>query len=102
MRRRGRAPERPELSAPLANYVDLVRRSAVQLAVANAPKIALRLMLAHVIAGASRWRIEPERQQAASEANCHGLVRAAEPDRVHGRARSRAAIAWLEVSRTAR
>ncbi len=61
-------PERPELSAPLANYVDLVRHSAVRLAVANAPKIALRLMLAHVIAGASRWRIEPERQQAASEA----------------------------------
>ena len=61
-------PERPELSAPLANYIDLVRHSAVRLAVANAPKIALRLMLAHVIAGASRWRIEPERQQAASEA----------------------------------
>jgi ParB family chromosome partitioning protein len=61
-------PERPELSAPLASYIDLVRHSAVRLAVANAPKIALRLMLAHVIAGASRWRIEPERQQAASEA----------------------------------
>lgn len=60
-------PERPELSAPLGNYVDLVRHSAMRLAVANAPKIALRLMLAHVIAGASRWRIEPERQQAASE-----------------------------------
>ncbi len=61
-------PERPEMSAPLANYIDLVRHSAVRLAVANAPKFALRLMLAHVIAGASRWRIEPERQQTASEA----------------------------------
>ncbi len=60
--------KRPELSAPLANYIDLVRHSAVRLAVANAPKIALRLMLAHVITGAVRWRIEPERQLAASEA----------------------------------
>ncbi len=66
--------ERPELSAPLANYIDLVRHSAVRLAVANAPKIALRLMLAHVIAGASRWRIEPERQQAASEAIASALT----------------------------
>jgi GTP-binding protein LepA len=49
---------------PLTNYIDLVRHSAVRLAVANAPKIALRLMLAHVIAGASRWRIELERQHA--------------------------------------
>ncbi len=60
-------PERPELSAPLANYIDLVRHSAVRLAVANTPKVALRLMLAHVIGGSTLWRIEPERQQAASE-----------------------------------
>ena len=59
--------ERPELSAPLANYIDLVRNSAVRLAVANAPKVALRLMLAHVIGGSTLWRVEPERQQAASE-----------------------------------
>jgi ParB family chromosome partitioning protein len=59
--------ERPELSAPLANYVDLVRHSAVRLAVARTPKIALRLMLAHVIGGASLWKVEPERQPATSE-----------------------------------
>ena len=39
-------PERPELSAPLANYIDLVRHSAVRLAIARTPKIALRVMLA--------------------------------------------------------
>ena len=61
-------PERPELSAPLANYIDLVRHSAVRLAVANAPKIALRVMVAHVVAGASRWRTERECQQAESDA----------------------------------
>ncbi len=60
--------ERPELSAPLANYLDLVRHSIVRRAVARAPKLALRLMLAHVIGGGSLWRVEPERQPATSEA----------------------------------
>ena len=61
-------PERPELSAPLANYIDLVRHSAVRLAIARTPKIALRVMLAHVLCGGSLWKVEPERQQVASEA----------------------------------
>ncbi|MGE0854006.1 MAG: ParB/RepB/Spo0J family partition protein [Hyphomicrobiaceae bacterium] len=61
-------PERPELSAPLANYIDLVRHSAVRLAVAKAPKTALRVMLAHVIAGGALWKVEAEPQQAANEA----------------------------------
>ena len=60
--------ERPELSAPLANYIDLVRHSAVRLAIARTPKIALRVMLVHVVCGGSLWKIEPERQQVASEA----------------------------------
>ena len=67
------SPERPELSAPLANYIDLVRHSAVRLAVANAPKIALRLMLAHVIAGASRWRIEPEAPERLADLHPGGF-----------------------------
>jgi ParB family chromosome partitioning protein len=60
--------ERPELSTPLANYLDLVRHSVVRLAVARTPKLALRLMLAHAIGGGSLWRVEPERQPATSEA----------------------------------
>jgi ParB family chromosome partitioning protein len=61
-------PERPEMSAPLANYVDLVRHSAVRLAVADAPEIALRLMLAHVIGGGRWWKIEPEPQRPETPA----------------------------------
>lgn len=60
--------ERPELSAPLANYIDLVRLSAVRLAIADAPKIALRLMLAHVIGGGRHWTIEIEPQRPATPA----------------------------------
>lgn len=61
------AVERPELSAPLANLVDLVRYSAVRLAVADAPKIALRLVLAHMIGGSRLWTVEAEPQAAANE-----------------------------------
>ncbi|MBX9591758.1 MAG: ParB/RepB/Spo0J family partition protein [Hyphomonadaceae bacterium] len=62
------AAERPEMSAPLASYVDLVRHSAVRLAVADAPDVALRLMLAHVIGGGRRWKVEPETQRPETPA----------------------------------
>lgn len=60
--------ERPELSAPLANYTDLVRHSAVRLAVADDPQIALRLMLAHVIGGGQWWHVETEPQRPVTSA----------------------------------
>ncbi|MBX9590875.1 MAG: ParB/RepB/Spo0J family partition protein [Hyphomonadaceae bacterium] len=60
------AVERSELSAPLANYVDLVRHSAVRLAVADAPETALRLMLAHAIGGGRWWKVEAEPQRPAT------------------------------------
>lgn len=62
------AVERPEMSAPLASYVDLVRHSAVRLAVADAPDVALRLMLAHVIGGGRCWTVEPEAQRPETPA----------------------------------
>ncbi len=54
------------MSAPLASYVDLVRHSAVRLAVADTPEIALRLLLAHVIGGGRWWRVEAEPQRPAT------------------------------------
>jgi len=58
--------ERPEMSAPLVNYVDLVRHSAVRLAVADAPEIGLRLMLAHAIGGGRWWKVEAEPRRPAT------------------------------------
>jgi hypothetical protein len=46
------------MRAPLANSVDLVRHSAVRLAFANAPKIALRLVLAHMLSGGQHGRVQ--------------------------------------------
>lgn len=59
--------ERPEMTAPLANYVDLARHSAVRLAVAEAPTVALRLMLAHAIGGGRWWSVATEPRRAATE-----------------------------------
>lgn len=53
---RGEAPEkpvRPEITAPVQNYIDLHRHAAVRAEVARHPGVALRLMVAHAIVGST-------------------------------------------------
>ena len=59
---------RPELSAPLASYIDLHRHAAVRAKVGASPAIALRLMLAHAMAGSSLWRVDVASQRGATDA----------------------------------
>lgn len=61
------ARARPELSAPLANVVDIVRHDAVRLALVDAPGIALRLVLAHMLGGSRLWSVTAEPQTPANE-----------------------------------
>ena len=61
-------PVRPEVSAPLQNYIDLHRHAAVRAALASRPSLALRLMVAHVIAGSPLWNVRVEAQRAATDA----------------------------------
>ena len=61
-------PVRPEVSAPLQSYIDLHRHAAVRNAVAGNPSVALRLAVAHMIAGSSLWSVRVEPQRAASDA----------------------------------
>lgn len=58
---------RPELSAPLASYVDLHRHAAVRAKVGVSPAIALRLMLAHAMVGSSLWRVDVASQRGATD-----------------------------------
>ena len=58
---------RPELTSTLNIYVDLHRHAAVRAALLDRPGIALRLMLAHAVAGSSLWSIRPEPQTARHE-----------------------------------
>lgn len=58
------APPRPELSSPLRRYVDLHRHAVVRARLIDHPWIALRLLLAHAIAGSPLWQVRAERQRA--------------------------------------
>jgi ParB family chromosome partitioning protein len=63
-------PSRPEVSGPLNAYIDLHRHAAVCADLANHAGhagVALRAMLAHVIAGADLWRVDIESQRASKE-----------------------------------
>jgi len=60
-------PSRPEVSGPLNAYIDLHRHAAVRADLAGHGGVALRAMLAHVIAGADLWRVDIESQRAPKE-----------------------------------
>lgn len=60
-------PVRPEVSGPLNAYIDLHRHAAVRADLASHGGVALRAMLAHVIAGADLWRVDVESQRAPKE-----------------------------------
>ncbi|MCC4252604.1 ParB/RepB/Spo0J family partition protein [Sphingobium naphthae] len=59
---------RPELSAPLENYVTLHRYASVSARLAEAPGIALRLMVAHAIAGSALWGVDIQTRRGKSDA----------------------------------
>ncbi len=52
-------PVRPEMTATLASYVDLHRHVVVAAQLASAPALALRVMVAHAIAGSPLWSVRP-------------------------------------------
>lgn len=56
-------PARPEITSALQDYVDLHRHAAVRAKLVDAPGVALRVAVAHMIAGSPLWllRIEPHR-----------------------------------------
>jgi ParB family chromosome partitioning protein len=69
---------RPELTSGTQTYIDLHRHAAVRAELLGRPGIALRLMVAHAIAGSPLWRIVVEPQTCKNDAvtesieNCRG------------------------------
>ncbi len=57
-------PDKPELTKPMQNYFGLHRHAAVRLELLNHPQLALRLAVAHMIAGSSLWQVRPDPQRA--------------------------------------
>jgi ParB family chromosome partitioning protein len=60
-------PKRPEVTSAMNAYIDLHRHAAVRADLASQGGVALRAMLAHVIAGADLWRVDIEPQKAPKE-----------------------------------
>lgn len=59
---------RPEVSSTMQTYIDLHRHAAARAALTRHPKVALRLMVAHAIAGSWLWKVKPEPQTCRNEA----------------------------------
>ena len=66
---------RPELTSAMRNYLTLHRHAAVRVALQDKPVTALRLAVAHMIAGSALWQVKPEPQRATSTAIQRSLER---------------------------
>ncbi len=60
-------PDRPELTNPAQNYIELHRHAAVRRALLSHPGVAFRLMVAHAIGGSALWRTEVDPQATRKE-----------------------------------
>ncbi|MFD1105410.1 MULTISPECIES: ParB/RepB/Spo0J family partition protein [Sphingomonadaceae] len=60
-------PSRPEVSGPMQVYIDLHRHAAARAALLAHPGVALRLMVAHAIAGSHLWSVRAEPQSARND-----------------------------------
>jgi len=60
-------PVRPEVTSAMNAYVDLHRHAAVRADLSRHGSIALRAMVAHIIAGADHYRVDVESQRAPKE-----------------------------------
>ncbi len=58
---------RPELTARMQTYIDLHRHAAVRAALTGHPAVALRLMVAHAVAGSPLWNVKIEPQSAKDD-----------------------------------
>lgn len=70
-------PARPEVTSPLQTYIELHRHAAVRAALLGHPGVALRLMVAHAIAGSGLWRVSLEPQETHNEAVAASLAASA-------------------------
>ncbi len=63
----GKKPARPEVTSAMQTYIDLHRHAAVRAALTGHTSVALRLMVAHAIAGSHLWTVKTEPQSTRNE-----------------------------------
>lgn len=59
---------RPEVTGTMQTYIDLHRHAAVRAELVGQPRVALRLMAAHVIQGSYLFSVKPDPQRGGSNA----------------------------------
>jgi ParB family chromosome partitioning protein len=64
---------RREMTSALRTYVDLHRHAAVRAKLADHPQVALRLAVAHAIAGSPFWNVRPDPQRADKPATAESV-----------------------------
>jgi len=73
---------KPEMSGPMADYMNLHRHSIARAELIKRPDLALRLSVAHMICGARNWKIDgksprsrkPETQASVEASKAEGLL----------------------------
>ena len=88
-------PSRPEVSSSMQTYIDLHRHAAVRATLTNHSGVALRLMVAHVIAGSHLFRVQPEPQRSGSDGIAESIENA--PAEASFDAKRRAVLALLDL-----
>ena len=87
-------PARPEVSSSMQTYIDLHRHAAVRATLMDHPGAALRLMVAHVIAGSHLFRVQPDPQRSGSDGIAESIENA--PAEAAFDAKRRAVLALLD------
>ncbi len=67
-------PTRPELTAPLQDYIDRHRHAAVRAKLAANTPLALRVMVAHAICGSYLWRVQPADCRSRQETTTQSIA----------------------------
>lgn len=62
----GSKPIRAEVTSAMQTYIDLHRHAAARAALLGHPHVALRLMVAHAIAGSPLWTVKVEAQRTGN------------------------------------
>ncbi|MFT4253017.1 MAG: ParB N-terminal domain-containing protein [Caulobacter sp.] len=65
--------DRPEVTANQQAYIDLHRQAAVRAVLTDHPGVALRLLLAHALAGGAYWKVEADPRRSGADCVAQSL-----------------------------
>jgi len=90
---------RPEVTQAQGRYIDLHRHAAVRVALTEHPAVALRMLVAHAVAGSAYWQVKPEPRAPHDPAIAASV--AASPAEAAFAERRRAVVEILELGKDA-